>query len=582
MADMLQCQYTSVFSLPKEDYSYLDSNHDTDNFINDVQFTEEDFINEIDTLSINSAAGPDGIPVIFLKQCKHSISKPMNIFWRNCLDHGITPKTLKTSYITPIFKSGDQGAPENYRPVALTSQMTKIFEKVIRRKLLTFMEDNDLFNPSQHGFRPGRSCLSQLLEHTERLLSYIENNENVDVVYLDFSKAFDRVDHTILIHKLKKYGISGKILKWIISFLTGRTQRVMVNTFLSKESEVLSGVPQGSVLGPLLFLIMIADIDESIRHSFLSSFADDTRIMKGITCITDAFKLQNDLNTIYKWTETNNAQLNGKKFEHLVYGKHNDQKTNSIYLTSTGSKITTKSTVKDLGVVLSSDLSYEYHIDNIIKKVNGICAWISRVFKSKNPCVLLTLWKVLVLPHLDYCSQLWAPSKKSSIQRLEYLQKAFFKKLKSVDNLNYWEQLKKLKTYSLERRRERYRILYTWYILEGFVPNFNYAKKKGGIHSYHNERQGRKCVLKEVNLLNRNIWKGSLSEEGPKLFNCLPKALRNLHGCSKEFFKRQLDRFLATVPDEPQLPSYLPFRRSDSNSIQDMSKYSIGLFKLDE
>ena len=125
-----------------------------DNIITDIQFSEKDFIEQIESLSTNSAAGLDGIPAIFLKHCKGSIAKPLNIFWRNCLDNSPTPEILKTNFITPIFKAGDQGSPENYRPVALTSQFTKVFEKVIRKKLVTFLEEDYLFSSSQHGFRP--------------------------------------------------------------------------------------------------------------------------------------------------------------------------------------------------------------------------------------------------------------------------------------------------------------------------------------------------------------------------------------------------------------------------------------------
>ena len=144
--------------------------------------------------------------------------------------------------------------------------------------------------------------MSQLLSHTERLIRYIGNGKNVDVIYLDFSKAFDRVDHTILLNKIQNNGITGKLLAWIKWFLTGRTQQVSVDYTLSEMPEVISGVPQGSVLGPLLFLIMIQDIDTRILHSFLSSFADDTRLMKDISNIIDIQQLQEDLNTVYQWT----------------------------------------------------------------------------------------------------------------------------------------------------------------------------------------------------------------------------------------------------------------------------------------
>ena len=161
--------------------------------------------------------------------------------------------------------------------------------------------------------------MSQLLEHTERILSHLEQNENVDVIYLDFSKAFDRVDHHILLHKLKRNGVAGKLLKWIESFIMGRTQRVMVNSHLSEVCEILSGVPQGSVLGPLLFLIMIADMDDKLKYTVLSSFADGTRVINGIKSLLNIFELQYDLNMIYNWTKQNNMLLNGKKFEHVSY-----------------------------------------------------------------------------------------------------------------------------------------------------------------------------------------------------------------------------------------------------------------------
>ena len=293
---------------------------------------------EIGTLSPNSAPGPDGFPAILLLKTKHNIALPLSIIWRNILNKGITPKLLKSSHISPVYKNGNQGLPENYRPVALTSHVSKVFEKIVRAKIQNHLEENNLYNDNQHGFRKGRSCLSQLLQHTERLIHYLENGNNIDVIYLDFSKAFDRVDHTILLYKLRRNGINGKLLEWIRSFLTHRTQRVSVNSTLSAETEVISGVPQGSVLGPLLFLIMIQDIDNNIFHSILASFADDTRLMKEISKPEDVYHLQNDLQTVYKWTKDNNMQLNGLKFEHLAYGKNDALKEHSRYFSNTASQ----------------------------------------------------------------------------------------------------------------------------------------------------------------------------------------------------------------------------------------------------
>ncbi len=207
--------------------------------------------------------------------------------------------------------------------LTLTSHLSKIFEKVVRNHLITYLEHHCLLNPNQHGFRRGRSCISQLIAHFEKIIDLLSQGYSVDVVYLDFCKAFDKLDFNTLLQKLKLNGIYGKLGRWLHSFLTGRGryQSVSVNGFLSFVCAVLSGVPQGSVLGPLLFLVLINDIDVDITCSFLSSFADDTRIGMGIRSLDDAHQLQTDLNKVYSWATNNNMRLNSSKFEMLSYGK---------------------------------------------------------------------------------------------------------------------------------------------------------------------------------------------------------------------------------------------------------------------
>ena len=208
--------------------------------------------------------------------------------------------------------------------------------------MVKFFDDNNLFNDSQHGFRQSRSCLSQLLDQFEKVLRRLEENENVDVIYLDFAKAFDKVDYNVLLDKLIMMGIEGKILKWITSFLRDRTQQVMVNGFLSDPAKVISGVPQGSVLGPLLFLVMISDIDRDVLHSFLSSFADDTRIGRSIKSVEDALELQKDLDRIYQWAKDNNMDFNNNKFGLIWYGLNQMIKEATSYSAPDGSLIPEK------------------------------------------------------------------------------------------------------------------------------------------------------------------------------------------------------------------------------------------------
>ena len=569
IANILQDQYTSVFSTPKEtDISYPNA---CQNQINDIIFEEKDIIEAISTLTPNAAPGPDGFPAVLLKNCKEELAKPISIFWRSSLDLGEIEEIHKRNHITPISKRGDQGEPSNYRPVSLTSHLTKIFEKVIRKKLVKYLNDNNLFNPTQHGFRQGRSCLSQLLSHYDSILSKLEEGKEVDVIYLDFSKAFDKVDHEILLSKLKSIGIRGKLLTWIKSFLKNRNQIVFVDGHGSYEAKIKSGVPQGSVLGPLFFIIMIADIDEKTNKTELSSFADDTRVMKAIRDILDQFYLQGDMNNIYKRSDQNNMTINGKKFEHLHYG--NTFKCS--YFTGDGKVIESKCEVKDLGITLSDDATFNQHIINTVEKAQILVGWILRTFNSRDQGLMLTLWKSLVIPHLDYCSQLWSPKESKFIQLIEDVQKSFTRKIKGLCNQDYWERLKSLKLYSLQRRRERYIIIYTWCMLENLVPSID------SINSYHNPRQGRKCY---ISLVRRGPWQkhiyASFRMQGPRLFNTLPNTLRNLTGCSKDKFKTELDKYLFRIPDEPLMPGYTMMRRSESNSIINMKQY-IGPLRMD-
>ena len=185
MANMLQNQYKSVFSKPLNDYRTYPER--CGNTLNDIEFIERDIMEAISTMSQNSAAGPDGFPAILLKKCKEELAKPIKIFWRNCLDQGTIIDIHKRNNITPIFKGGDQGDPANYRPVSLTSHLTKIFEKVLRKNIVKqHLDENDLFNPSQHGFRERRSCLSQLLTHFDDVLTDLEEGKDFDVIYIDF------------------------------------------------------------------------------------------------------------------------------------------------------------------------------------------------------------------------------------------------------------------------------------------------------------------------------------------------------------------------------------------------------------
>ena len=259
--------------------------------------------------------------------------------------------------------------------MALTSHLIKIFEKVVRNELVDFIEGNSMMNPNQHGFRKGHSCLSQLLQHQDRLTNLLEEGWNVDVIYLDFSKAFDKLDIQITLQKLHSMGIVGLLFHWIQAFLTDRKQCVSVNGEKSAMVPVRSGVPQGSVIGPLMFLILLQDIDKETEFAHVSSFADDTRVLSAVRDAQDVINLQDDLNKIFEWAEINNATFNPEKFECLRYGLNENLKQTTSYLSSSGTTIPSNETVRDLGITLSHDATFSQHIGNVVSSTNMKCGW---------------------------------------------------------------------------------------------------------------------------------------------------------------------------------------------------------------
>jgi len=540
--------------------------------LEDIKFTEEDIITAIRELKLNSAPGPDGIPTSLLIKCKESIARPLYLLWRQSLDTGTVPAQAKRAIITPIHKGGPKGSAKNYRPIALTSHLVKVFEKIIRNRIYNFLEERNYLNTGQHGFRKGRSCLSQLLAYHDKLLHHLAEGNNVDTVFLDFAKAFDKVDHGILLHKVKDLGIAGKVGLWLFNFLTQRTQAVTANGAISEEHTVMSGVPQGSVLGPLFFLIMIGDIDKEVIHSTTASFADDTNICKSIEAQEDVHLLQEDLDKIYDWAKNNNMEFNDNKFQLLRSGANKDIHDNTSLLSSEKQVISSSSHVKCLGIHLNADGTFQHHITETIKKARRIAGWILRTFYSREEECLMTLWKALVQPILDYCSQLWSPYKAMDIQALESVQRSYTRQIRGMKELSYWERLKRLGLYSQQRRRERYSIIYVWKILEGKVPNPSNTNK---VEANMNERTGRKCLRKapptQAQARFKSLLSASLPYSGPKIFNSLPRKIRDITDCSVDKFKSQLDNYIMTIPDQPPVPGYTSLCRAPTNSLPDQA-----------
>ena len=370
-------------------------------------------------------------------------------------------------------------------------------------------------------------------------------------------------------------GICGKLGTLIHNFLTGRKQFILANGAKSKSSEVRSGVPQGTVLGPVLFLILINDINEGV-NSPVSLFADDTRISRKVETEDDVEALQSDLEKLYSWQSKNNMLFNSTKFEVMRYGANSDLKKSTSYFTPDFENIIEeKSSLRDLGIILSNDASFSNHVEHVCTKVRQKSSWVLRTFCSRQTWFLKYMWKTLVQCHIDYCSQLYLPGKPADMMKIENLQRTFTRKIPEVKHLDYWQRLKYLKMLSQERRMERYRALYVWKILEGLTTNC-------GLETTTSDRRGREVIILPARGKQgiQTLRENSFQVNGARIFNSLPMKIRNLSKIPLEDFKSKLDSYLETLPDEPNLPDYTPsmcnqVTAKPSNSIIDYARTTI-------
>jgi hypothetical protein len=522
-----------------------------------VYFTYADIEDAIDKLSPYGGPGPDGISACLLKKSKTAISMMLKRIFQQSVDNGEIPSILKLGLICPILKPDSiRQHAASWRPISLTSHVIKTLERVIRSTIVNYLEYNQLMDPDQHGSRQRRSCLSQLLEHHDEILRIMEEGGNIDVIYTDFAKAYDKVDHTILLKKLKhQFGITGKLGVWIENFLTGRKQQVLIEGTTSKESNVASGSIQGSVLGPVLFLMYIRDIGENVTAD-LKVFVDDAKMKDVIKEETDVEALQNNLELLYEWKTANNMKFNGSKFQLMRYGPNEEIKDNTLYFTEDVEDIIERfSSLRDLGIIMSDTGKFDDHINHVAKKVRTKVGWILRTFYTRRTDIMKQLWKTLCQCHIDYCSQLYMPGQAQNMLIIEKLQYDFTRRIPEVRNEDYWTRLKLFKISSHERRMERYRSFYIWKILEGQAPDC------GVKLAPQNERLGRRCEIPKLKSNGRmaiqTLREQSFQVNGARLFNRMPNHIRDIRR-SKDDFKEALDGFLCTVPDQPRMGRLVP------------------------
>ena len=427
----------------------------TQHQMEDFTFTCDAVYNTLSHLQPHKSPGPDTIHPFMLKSLAQILAPHLTELLNHTLVEGI-PNDWKKALVTPLHKAGPKSSPANYRPISLTSTVSKVAEKIIRNAIVSHMARHNLLSPHQHGFVANHSTVTNLLHTLDLITEAVDNGESVDIIYLDMQKAFDTVNHRLLMIKVKAYGVHPSLCRWVEDFLTARTFRVRVEDSVSPPSQVSSGVPQGSVLGPLLFLLYINDLPDNLLCDS-PFFADDGKI---ISVGPDKADLQRDLGEVVAWADRWKMAFNATKTQHLHFG---NGESPSLEMNNTS--IQTVEKAKDLGVIISTSLKPTEHITAAINKATAALYATKRLFPILTPQLFLSCYHVYIRPLLEYAVQSWSPGYQNDIARLEQFQRKATRMVDGITTLPYEERLQRLGLFSLARRRLRGDLIETFRIL---------------------------------------------------------------------------------------------------------------------
>ena len=420
-AEVLGEFFSSVFTIESDEkYPEMDTITPSVPFDNN-KFETDDVNKLLKSLNTSKSPGPDQIHPKVLNELADVIDVPLCIIFNSSFESATVPEAWKVGQISALFKKGDKKFASNYRPVSLTSVICKTMEKLVRQRITKYMDSNNLFSNRRFGFISGRSTSLQLLNVLDQWTEALDNNGTIDAIKMDFMKAFDKVPHKILIHKLRSYGMSEQSCTWVESFLSQRKQRVHLNGKFSRWHGVTSGIPQGSVLGPILFVIFINDLPNSVS-STTYLFADDTKLYKNIKVENDWTILQEDLDSLFDWSAKWFLKFHPDTCKVLkIRNKRKVVDDRSYTMKTYEGSVTSLEIVegeKDVGVNVDSHLTFEKHMATQINKANQMVGLIRRSFKYMDYATFALLFKALVRPHLEYANSVWCQYRKKDIDAI--------------------------------------------------------------------------------------------------------------------------------------------------------------------
>jgi hypothetical protein len=462
---------------------------------------------------------PEGIPTYFIKKVITALLQPLTAIFNRSLTSGVVPEQWKKALVIPIFKKGDRRDPNDYRPVSLTSGFSRLEEAVILDPMMAHVQQHNLLSQCQFGFLPRRSSCSQLLScQYEWLVSHCES-ESMKVIYTDITKAFDSVNHRLLIQVLHRFGFDEKIILWIKNFLTSRQQQVCIRNATSTPLDVISGVPQGSVLGPFLFILFLDDMSNCIssRNVRLALFADDSKLYS-----ISSVDLQHSMNRISAWLEQHQLVLAPHKCAMLKIKKK--AVVDQSVLNIGNHLVEEKLCFKDLGVFVSENLDWGKHIDTIYHKASVKSYQILKTMKTRNIWTYMKLFNTYIRPLVEYNSQIWNPHLKKHIDKLERIQRNYTKKAFERCNVpftDYDDRLKKIGELTLLNRRKFLDLVFLYKLVNNFYDVrfeqfFSFKKRSYALRSHPLQ------ILAKQKFTSSSEWMNSFFERTPTIWNHLP------------------------------------------------------------
>ena len=471
MSELLASAFSSVYK-PSVPQHPLQMQVNDGVSMSELDISYEKVLGVLLVLNESSSPGPDGIHPMLLKRCAHAVALPLMYVFKKVYSSGVLPRDWRCSEIAALFKGGTKSDPLNYRPVSLTSVCCKVMERLISAHVTEFLDRNDLLSNRQFGFRRGRSTEDQLLLTYGGVANRVDQGEVVDLVFLDFSKAFDLVSHSLLLDKLILLGFSEGIVRWIDGFLSDRRMWVSVGGVRSVVRDVTSGVPQGSVLGPLLFLVYVNSLAESLQSEWYG-FADDFKLYVSLPRTGDmenVGRLQSDLDCICSVSDSWNLRLNVDKCVVMRFGCRRPVgdgagETSGYFIGESELELVEKH--RDLGVVVDQTLKFHVHVDVTVRKASGLANCLLRSTVCREESFMVSLFVSHIRPILDYCSSVWNTGYAGDIRKLESVQRRWTRQVVGFEGVDYSSRLRRVGLYSIAGRMLRADLIKVWKVLHG-------------------------------------------------------------------------------------------------------------------